>query len=341
MKIKRTFTATLILSAISCFTLAGPTVAGLHPKAVNFQVDAVDFTSATQGWIVVNRQPVWANHPPKLYVYSTTTSGRMWRRVAGPLRDLPPSTMSALSVSFSNGRDGVMLFSLGAGACQAEMATLATTDGGKTWRRDGGRIIASDGVTQVLSRADGSAVLANGGCATATTGLSVGTHGTWTPTVTLNGPKSFGRLGVPPTAVSLSFHNVSHGLVVTAYETASQKHPTLIGYATTDGGARWVSFRLGGSTLPKTEWGGAVSFVNAKNGVVVTSPGYGVFTTHDGGATWTAAHKVVLHNPRYGYALDDQVADADAFVVLGSNWYARAWRTTDGGVAWTPMRLPH
>lgn len=136
----RILAAALVAVAAGSLAFAPPGLAATSHSTANdvrhfMQVDAADFISATQGWMVVNRQPVSANPPSNLYVYSTTTGGRTWRRVDGPLGDLPSVSFGATAISFRNTRDGVMLLSIGAGACQAEMAVLATTDGGKTWQR--------------------------------------------------------------------------------------------------------------------------------------------------------------------------------------------------------------
>ncbi len=117
------------------------------------------------------------------------------------------------------------------------------------------------------------------------------------------------------------------------------KHGGLL-YKTTDGGANWVQQADTLFTSTTDGFPNNVHFFNANDGVLFGDPiatgEYEIFTSNDGGATWTAVDTANIPNPQDV----DEAAWTNHYQAIGDTiWFdtneGRVYRSTDRGLTWT------
>lgn len=204
-----------------------------------------------------------------------------------------------------------------------------TSDGGRTWQSLGSVQVGSALLTPRLSFSDAgdgwllvraAAPLAILVYATRDGGLH------WTPAGTDPG----GARGACPGGISALSASTAW---MTASDCAGPNFELLV---THDGGGTWLP-QFPASSLPCDC--GQVRFFDASHGFLGTRYGGSqLFTTSDGGATWSAhavpaASQVEMVDPQNGWA----AGRVDAAKGVKASLTLTFWRTGDGARSWTPV----
>jgi photosystem II stability/assembly factor-like uncharacterized protein len=113
-------------------------------------------------------------------------------------------------------------------------------------------------------------------------------------------------------------------------------------YKTTDGGATWVRQNATGFQTVGTvnSFLDGVHFFDANNGLAFGDPigtTFEIYTTSDGGATWTPATSPAVVANEYGYT-GNFVAAGNSFWFTTSK--GKIYKTTDKGLTWTKLNSP-
>ncbi len=318
---------------IACLAWGAGTAASAAQAPV--QGGAIAFVSARVGFVLLDRQPPpGPQRAPHLSLYRTDDGGRSWRMVGGGVSPLPNGTVQALALTFMGPQRGYLLLSLGASACQAELAVLATTDGGRTWRRLGGIIPATDGASTIAAWR-GRPVVLNAACGAPGLVLDTFRLRRWRSTA-LAVPAAL--RGGDATASAIWAGPGRHGLeVAAAYQGPSARRPVLVRLSAAAGTSRWRFSVLPMGHLAAGLWMQALAFAGPRAGVAASAPGR-LLATVDGGATWRQGRALPL---RYvDAARAAMVAPSIAFVLLTGRLGAALWRTANGGATWRPLPLP-
>lgn len=155
---------------------------------------------------------------------------------------------------------------------------------------------------------------------------------TWTP----------GLIDIGNSALNIG--NISAIDANTAWVSAFDATAGLGGvWKTIDGGINWVAQNTTAFTTAGSSWCDGVHFFDANNGIAFGDPvgtDFEVYTTADGGATWTAVPAASLPNSvtnEWGYAGSFGYT-ADTF------WFAtsrgKLYKTADKGTTWTKLNTP-
>ncbi len=114
-------------------------------------------------------------------------------------------------------------------------------------------------------------------------------------------------------------------------------------YQTTDGGVSWNQQTISEFTTSAESWLDAVHFFNANNGIAFGDPEGGefeVYTTADGGNTWTRVPGTSLPDPAAGeYGYNGGYAVAGNTIWFTTN-KGKIYKTTDMGVTWSKINGP-
>lgn len=227
--------------------------------------------------------------------YATHDGGQTWARLLGP--DARDAGASYGASAFLDAKHGSMLNSRG--------ELLSTADGGQTWTRQDFATTTLQPVSlQYISATEGWLVL-GGKLAHTTDG---GT--TW------NSPL------VPSAMSNLTgsrWLDAAHGW---AWGTASPSGAPAL-FATADDGVTWTTL-----TVPANSYAvSSVLFTSATAGVLSNAYAGGIYTTTDGGQTWTQSMSASRQ------AVSGQVVPgngSDLWTIGGT-----PARSTDGGITWT------
>ena len=112
---------------------------------------------------------------------------------------------------------------------------------------------------------------------------------------------------------------------------------------TTDGGLTWTAVDPG-YTSSNSSWLDFVHFFNTSKGVCVGDPTsstatskFGIYTTSNGGSTWTAATTIPLSYSSSETSVNSAPFDAKGDTMWFGTTQGRILRTTNDGVAWTAI----
>jgi photosystem II stability/assembly factor-like uncharacterized protein len=116
-------------------------------------------------------------------------------------------------------------------------------------------------------------------------------------------------------------------------------------WKTTDGGQTWVAQNTTAFTTAGSSWCDGVHFFDENNGLAYGDPvgsNFEIYTTSDGGATWTAVPAGTTTNPN---AVTNEWGYAGSFAYAGNSfWFTtskgKIYRTTDMGLHWTKLNSP-
>lgn len=289
------------------------------------------------GWVVVDPSPVDAEAPE---IFKTTNGGQSWVRIPYRAYDGIASfgktaTTGVSAFYFTDPHHGVLLASLGVGACQASFMVWTTNDGGKIWA-PAGRIFGSDGPTGVTQYSPSSPMwVADGSCATSAIFLFQDGGGGWhqsthpEPLPGSSGPLT-APAPTPPASVAL-LPGPAGVTLVAEYEDD--------GVSSTPAARIMETTVPGGSTSARTFSGPgsvqAMAFLTPSFGWLQTTRA--LYQTRDRGGAWT----VIPMPPAIG--------DAIPLLALGGTpgnlvaWYASGpnlWTSKDDGRAWTAVPTP-
>jgi photosystem II stability/assembly factor-like uncharacterized protein len=152
---------------------------------------------------------------------------------------------------------------------------------------------------------------------------------TWTP----------GTINVGNTALAIG--NLSAISATTAWVSAFDSTAGLGSiWKTTDAGVTWAQQNAGSFSTAASSWIDGVHFFDANNGLAFGDPvgtTFEIYTTNDGGATWTPATSPAIVTGEYGYSGN--------FVAAGNSlWFTtskgKIYKTTDKGLTWTKLSSP-
>ena len=111
-------------------------------------------------------------------------------------------------------------------------------------------------------------------------------------------------------------------------------------WKTTDSGATWTQQNVGSFSTAASSWIDGVYFFDANNGLAFGDPvgtTFEIYTTNDGGATWTPATSPAIVAGEYGYS-GNFVAAGNSFWFTTSK--GKIYKTTDKGLTWTKLSSP-
>lgn len=143
---------------------------------------------------------------------------------------------------------------------------------------------------------------------------------------------------------SLTIGNISAVSATTAWVAAADSTNGLGGvFKTTDGGLTWIPQNTSAFTTAGSSWCDGVHFFDANNGLAYGDPvgsNFEIYTTNDGGATWTAVP--TANNPT---VLASEWGYAGSFAYAGNSfWFTtskgKIYKTTDMGLTWTKLSSP-
>lgn len=316
----------------------------------SWQLSAMRFISPRVGWVALAKYQSAGGNVAGVRVYQTTDGGASWTAVSRWSAQNAPwaSAGQPLSpigdLSFSSKQNGWGTIFLGAGACQAEWRVIQTRNGGKTWNLSG-IVMATDGPSSLAANGS-SGWLTNSSCAASATYLyrSEKNGQRWTQVQTFQSPLSSRPMAMSTT---LRWTSSTTGFMVNAYGAASSTQPLLALQCleTRNGGANWTSTPIAAHGLTGTV--NALSFSSPSNGwVVLSDKNHATLeTTQTGGQTWNAVTTVSLGTTPLRKPLIDKVNSMTGYVVSrqGSrtNSAQSLWETTDNGVSWHMVNLPH
>lgn len=321
------------------------------PLPVRLRVAGVDMLSATEGWVVSERE-----------IVHTTDGGVTWQSQPQPVND------ALYSVQFFDSMHGVI---------GSNNTVLYTSNGGQTWQQGAG-VVGSIYYVEMSDASTAWATYGYEGYFKSTDGGATWTHRTM--------PSAIGSIQFfdANNGVALSpggvYHTTNRGDTWTF--TAGQGGSYFINHnqgwrvqnneaaRTTDGGATWQPQTLPagswvydsvftdanngwgvGETIVRTTDGGntwvtvpvqadilplwAVDFADAQHGIVggdVLNFDTYIATSSNGGATWTKTSHGTNAETLDLIALDSQH-------VWASHVFGKLSRTTDGGATWLVNRL--
>ena len=312
-------------AALACLCTGGIARADSQPMlGVNMQ--GVDFLTPSSGFEILSL----VTHPPAPRLYRTSDGGKHWIALPLQIHAQPPvSGDMALptAVSFASARRGALLVTGSPGACQNGFAVDTTTNGGQTWQT-AGWFLGADGPTALAAAAGGPAWVINGGCAGTTLTLYAAASGRMAPLHRFVLPAAkLGAAGVV-TAVSLQRLPSGEAIVVAAYGGGASA-PVLQGYASSDHGATWRSFAVGGAQLKGQV--SALGFDGTGKGLALvgTAGGAGtLYRTSDGGKDWS----VVAGGSFAAHGVQSITwANSRVVYVLSGN---RLWQSSNAGASW-------
>ena len=152
---------------------------------------------------------------------------------------------------------------------------------------------------------------------------------TWTP----------GVINVGNTALTVG--NLSAISATTAWVSAFDSTAGLGSiWKTTNSGVTWTQQNVGAFSTASSSWIDGVHFFDANNGLAFGDPvgtAFEIYTTNDGGATWTTATSPAAVTNEYGYS-GNFVAAGNSFWFTTSK--GKIYKTTDKGLTWTKLSSP-
>ena len=309
-------------AALACLCTGGIARAS-SPPILGVNMQGVDFLTPSAGFEIVSL----VTHPPVPRLYATTDGGQHWLAVPLKIQAQPPVSGDMVlpsAVSFASARRGALLVTGSPGACQNGFAVDTTANGGQTWRT-AGWFLGADGPTDLAAAADGPVWVINGGCAGTTLTLYQEAAGRMAPLHRFVLPAAQqGAFGVV-SAVSLQRLPGGKAIVVAAYGGGASA-PLLRGYASSDHGATWRPYSVGGANLKGQV--SALGFNGTGEGLALAASAGGagtLFRTSDGGKAWSA-----VANDSFAAQGVESITWASSRVVyvLAGN---RLWRSSDAG----------
>ncbi|MCL5117156.1 MAG: hypothetical protein M1272_08420, partial [Firmicutes bacterium] len=255
--------------------------------------------------------------------------------VPGPQSEGPG--LSPISqLNFQSPAQGNAVVSLGAGACQAGYAVLATPDGGGHWTATTpSPILAQDGpvATSFPQGGSGPGWFVNGSCAGAyvqvfkrSSGGKVWTHLTNVPTANLS-----------PNALNFRMTTSQTGYLVDASNGYGPHASMLELNLTQDGGAHWTQSTLPSQGLPNNIT--QLSFTSPHQGWVVTAQQNQPFHVYAlSGTGWTAM--ATPDSSANTPPLADRVSGRIGYLAQNTSQGISLFKTVDGGQEWIPLTFP-
>jgi photosystem II stability/assembly factor-like uncharacterized protein len=318
-----------------------PTI-GVPPGKLDVYFSALDFVSADQGWIAETKASNSPSQVGPTVVYRTTDGGRTWQRQLS--WDGPGPEQVRFSADGKQGlvvgRGGVPLFQ--------------TSDGGATWER----MSLPPAATQVaqlyfLDSREGWVISYLNEATPGFAGVFNTTDGgrTWTQTARLDVNKDFSYGPGGSLQGQLVFRDSSTGWFVGSnYSGTNIPVVELHLFVTSDGGRSWAVQALSTTAEAALNSGNASisspQFVNQLQGVLLVTKfsapgaqqgpavlGTYVYTTADGGASWSAPRAITLPAAP-GLVRSLSLVDASHWFVVSDSGI---FRTTDAGAHWGPL----
>lgn len=321
--------------------------------------DAVTFVDRLHGWTVAGSCQDGA-----CGVFATSDGGLIWTLIPWNVRSIDISVDSGPGIPsglrFVSREVGWIPIGGGNGGAGG---IARTSDGGKTWERQG----AQDGWTMdAVSVVSTSDVWAIGGRRFPLAGGPFLLHSqdagvSWSQVLPRLAPtdgidfvdaqhgfgigdglrpdvilasgdgSSWSTIATIPNAVlqGLSFVDRNHGWVIGRGGSDPLRSQHL--YQTVDGGKSWRLVYATGQDL------GSVRFFNASDGILVArSPGPAILSTSDGGATWAQVTPLTIPNATaFAYSFTDRMTGWA--VALSGLDRLQILSTTDGGAIWTTV----
>ncbi|NIF05658.1 T9SS type A sorting domain-containing protein [Chryseobacterium sp. Tr-659] len=158
-------------------------------------------------------------------------------------------------------------------------------------------------------------------------------------TKTSNGGTTWTAGSINVGNTSLRITNISGVSATTAWVGAFNNTSGLGGvWKTSDGGATWVNQKM--LSTPGESWTNYVHFFDANNGIVGGDPEGGefeIYTTSNGGSTWTRVPAANLPDP-----LVDEYGYNSGYYAVGNNMFfytdhGRIYKSADKGLTWTAL----
>jgi photosystem II stability/assembly factor-like uncharacterized protein len=278
----------------------------------------VQFVDRQHGWVSVTGRP---------RIYRTTDSGRTW------LASAPPGCSAVCeggAIDFLDARRGYALLET-----QARTSKLfRTDDGGRTWQ-----LVSQPSVNGLITFVDASHGFAFGGKPPILIGLLARGPALGYLYETTDGGRTWSRYDPAGSGSFVEQPYSAFGREIFVIQNGPNRDgglnlaPATI-YLSRDAGRHWS-----GSAVP-SELAVAVSFSAASPNVWAWSAGQDLFVTNHAGNGWqeivmrglprnAKIQKIVFTSRRAGWA-----------VLSGFGPHGTLFRTTDGGVHWTPAGPP-
>jgi photosystem II stability/assembly factor-like uncharacterized protein len=280
--------------------------------------DSIDMKTTSSGWALADTTSTDGSAIQSRLILRTTDGGRRWQRVS------PPGSWKPVSAWFLN-ESQAWAASVSQGH---QVSVMRTTDGGSHWQE------ATVPDQQALGPTFLDFVDATHGWLFVSHGAAAGSEG-GAVYQTVDGGLNWRQVAVTSTSDApgqLPFGGDKNGLIFVnasaGWLTASSAGPAPLFYVTHDGGHTW---HPQGLTVPSgVELAGAgisaPRFFSATDGEFeVDANRTVVYTTRDGGATWTGRLAPALGTAFFLDASTGWLVSHDGTV---------AYTTTDGGQSW-------
>lgn len=290
----------------------------------------MDWLTSQTGWVVVQPSP---GVPMTPKIYETSDGGQQWTpiryRAQGGTASFGRQVMGIEALHFTDPKQGVLVTSLGVGACQASFAVWATNNGGYTWSAVG-TLFGSDGPVGLTQYASTAPIwVADGSCANSATFLFQSGNGGWHETTYPAHPPGPPEASSPMSVVLLP--NPAGVTLLADYGKYSASGST--------GPYLYVTEAPGGSTTERTfpgqGWVQKMAFLSPAFGWIHTSRH--LYQTSDQGEQWT----VIPTPPATPDTVPLVALSGTATSPVG--WYASGpslWKSVDDGKRWTEVPVP-
>lgn len=300
-----------------------PTPTPVPPVGVYHPISALWMSNATTGWASTTTQRI----------LRTTNGGQSWQDVTplyptGFSIQLPPTftslngSLAWIAVSGKQLADGTY-----------PTLVFRTSDGGQTWQQ-ATLPTSTLGVSQVqfVNAEDGWVLSSVGGGAAGSQAVDLFRS--------TDGGQTWSMVARAPGALPLAGMKSGMGWAsaTTGWITGSIATNTVYLYRTQDGGVSWhlQPLPLGPFPVPIPQ---PPLFFSATDGLLpviistAQSPGFAIYSTHDGGITW--------NGPTPPFSTNG-IARAPFFLTMQQGWVVGAggsslYKTSDGGQHWTMM----
>jgi photosystem II stability/assembly factor-like uncharacterized protein len=162
---------------------------------------------------------------------------------------------------------------------------------------------------------------------------------------TINGGTSYNSGNIYSDTITYQLANLEGVDANTAWASAFMSASQSMGaiHKTTNGGATWVNMTAPGMYTNSAAFTNIVSFVTPNNGMTMGDPvngEYEIWTTSNGGTTWTQVPGANIPNPTSG-----EFGIVDLYCKQGTSnyWFGtqkgRIYRSTDAGLTWNVSAL--
>ena len=293
-------------------------------------IEAMDWLTSQTGWVVVQPSP---GVPMTPKIYETSDGGQQWTpiryRAQGGTASFGRQVMGIEALHFTDPKQGVLVTSLGVGACQASFAVWTTNNGGYTWSAVG-TLFGSDGPVGLTQYASTAPIwVADGSCANSATFLFQSGNGGWHETTYPAHPPGPPEASSPMSVVLLP--NPAGVTLLADYGKYSASGST--------GPYLYVTEAPGGSTTERTfpgqGWVQKMAFLSPAFGWIHTSRH--LYQTSDQGEQWS----VIPTPPATPDTVPLVALSGTATSPVG--WYASGpslWKSVDDGKRWTEVPVP-